>query len=521
MSNSGKLSRRNFLKTTGALTAGLTVSKFNLPFTAAAQKADKVVIWSPGDSGSVSDWATDPIVKAIEAATNTSITVLKIPRDGFVDRVNAAAASGELPDIIGSIVHTNFNLITGWVRDGVVVPFEGDVAKAAPNVLAEYERNPTLNELKVNGKIYAQPVGWGDGNFPNMGLVHVRKDLLDKYNMKPPDSFTEYFAYLDAAIKDGHSGVVFNGASSETGFARNVNPFAGAYGLPTVGWVKLEKGYGYWAVQPKMKDALLLMRDMIARKLIDEDSWGMKDEARNAFVSGKPASLIFNGGGHIGRIQNDMDLVGKGAKEWMLPAPTAGQSTRGYTAEPQFWSVTFLGGLRNNNPVAAARVINFLISDEGYKLTAVGVKGVDYEEKNGEILVLPARSQSRGFPKVAGGTGAHPIATAIVSWVPQSWQDWQLLYGKDQAYKDWYKQMWANQGKYQIPMYGSLSTTPLWTEFQPTSDELTNRAFLDIIKADSADKGASLFDKFVKDWAGAGGDKATAEMSALLSTLYK
>ena len=480
---------------------------------------DKVVIWSTGDNGTVKDWATDPILKVVEEKTNTKIEMVKIGWDTFLEQVNSSVAAGKPPDIFGVIDHNNKTQMQQWVDDGVIAAYEGAVAEAAPNVLAEYQKNPTLQELLVNGKIYGQPISWGDGNYPNMGLLHVRHDLLEKYNMQPPNTFEEYFNFLRAAKEDGIQGVLF---SAGNGIGPAINAFTGAFGVPMIGWVRKEGKFEYWAIQPQVKEALLLFRKLVIEGLVDPTSWEDKEgKARDMYVAGQSASLIFNGGGHTGRIQNDMDLAGKGAKEYLLPALEAGKGYRGYTSEPMFWGLSFLGGMKNNNPVAAARVINYLISDEGYQLTAVGVEGIDFErDQNGEIVLLPKRTE-RGFPTEAGDTGAHPLATAVVSWVPQQWQDWALLYGKDQAYKDWYKQMWENQGKFQIQTYGLLSTSPLWTQFQQTSSELITRNFLEIVKADSEEKAIATFDQFVKDWLANGGKDAQDEMSEKLQAIYK
>ncbi len=138
--------------------------------------------------------------------------------------------------------------------------------------------------------------------------------------------------------------------------------------------------------------------------------WEMDgDKARTAYVSGSACSFIFNGGGHIGRIQNDMTLVDPGFQELLLPALDAGKGSRGYMSEPMFWGTTQIAGMKNNNPVAAARVLNYLTSPEGLKLTAIGIEGRDYEMKDGEIALLDQRTKD-GFPTEAGDTGAHPLA---------------------------------------------------------------------------------------------------------------
>lgn len=437
---------------------------------------------------------------------------------GSLPAAPAVIASGDLPDVFATIDHGQNTLISQWVRDGVVTPYAGEAA--APNVTAQYEANPTLDELKVDEQIYMKPVSWGDGNEPNAGLVHVRKDLLDVYGMTPPDTFEQYFEYLRAARADGLESVVFVGGD-EGGLGPAINVFAGAHGLPFGGWVKVDGGYQHAAIQPGMKDALILFRQMVAEGLIDIASFEISaaDQSRDRYVSGAAASYIFNGGGHIGRIQNDMTLANPAFVEHLLPALDAGTGSRGYMSEPMFYGGTFLGSLDGNNPAAAARVVDYLSSEEGYKLTAIGVEGIDYEEAEGEITLLPARAE-HGFPVSAGDTGAHPLASAIVSWVPLEWQEFSLLYGKPAEFRAWFADMRANQVQYQVESIGLLTTSPLWTDFQATGDELQARAFLQAVRAGSDDDAAAAFDQFVGDWNGAGGEAAQAEMSEVLTAIY-
>ena len=511
-------SRRTLLKMGGGLAAGLSLGSLAGSPAIAAQDGERIRIWSPGDNGSVADWSQDPILQAVQEATGVEIEITKISGDTYQDQVNAAIASGDLPDVIATIDHGQNSLIDQWVRDGVVTPYEGEAA--AVNVTAQYEGNPTLSELKIDEQMYMKPVSWGDGNEPNAGLIHVRKDLLDAYGMEPPDTFEQYFDYLRAAKEAGLEGVVFVGGGTG-GIGAAINAFAGAYGLPFGGWVKVDGGYQYSATQPGMQDALILFRQMVAEGLVDVSSFEISaaDQSRDRYVSGATASYIFNGGGHIGRIQNDMTLANPAFIEHLLPALDAGTGTRGYMSEPMFWGGTFLGGLDGNNPAAAAKVVDYLSSEEGYKLTAIGIEGVDYEEVGGEITLLPARAE-HGFPVSAGDTGAHPLASAIVSWVPLEWQEFSLLYGKPPEFKTWFSEMRTNQVQYQVESIGLLTTSPLWTEFQSTGDEIQTRAFLEIVQSGSDDDAAAAFDQFVGDWNGAGGEAAQAEISEVLTGIY-
>ena len=516
METQHSMRRRDFIKLTGTTLFGATVLAACGGGPTSSGGPEPVSIWAWGYNGNISNWSADPILQAIEKATNTKISISFFAVDTFTNKVNAAIASGQPPDIIGAV--SNQSLVAKWAHDGAIAPFEGDVAAAAPHIVNAYKTNKSLSELEINGKIYVDPVQWDNGTYPNMGIVHVRKDLLDKYGMQPPDTFDQYLAFVRASKKDGSTGIIF-GTKPSTLAVFNV--FLGAFGVPYTGWVKKETGFEFWAIQPGTKEALLMFRSIVAEGLIDTASWELTgDDARSKFVAGEGSSLIFNGGGHIGRIQNDMDLVSKGYKEWLLPALDAGKGSRGYTSEPQFYGVAAIGGASSNHATAAARVMNFLDSDAGYKLTVLGIEGRDYKMENGQIKLIPEQRVKDGFPSEQGGTGAHPLATSIVTWVPQSWQDFSLLYGKDDAFKTWYKQMWDNQGKYQIPAYGISLVTPSWVSFQPTSDDLTNSTFTQIVQSKSESAAASLFDQFVNDWKSRGGDTATAEMSAALSKLH-
>lgn len=503
---------------TAALLALSIASVFGGGTQEVAVDEEAVEIWIPAGSGPVDDWDEDPILAVVEEQTGTSITIRNMDSEGFMDSLTAAIAGANLPDIVGIVGTGELGTLQRWAEDGVIAPFEGAVAEAAPNVLRQYEVNPQLTEITIDDTVYFQPVSWGDETYPNMGLLHIREDLVEEFGMDLPETFDEYFEYLERAKAEGHGRVVFPG---NEGLGQAITSFSGAYGIASQGWVPVDGGYEYYAVQPETLDALLLFREMMERDLVSPSSWEFDgDAARGAYVAGDASALIFNGGGHTGRIQNDMELVDDSMQNYLLPALRHETEQRGYTAEPQFWGFSFLGGMDHNNPVGGARVLNFLTSEEGYRLTAIGVEGIDHVvHDDGEIELLPERRE-RGFPTEAGDTGAHPLATHIVSWVPQEWQDFQLLYGRSDEYRDWYEAMWENQGRYQVESFGLLITSPSWRDFQATSHDLVAEAFLEIVNAPSEAQAEAAFDSFVEQWYAAGGEVSTQEMSEKLSDLY-
>lgn len=499
---------------------GLTIALmllFAAAVPALAQGDGKVTIWMGGTGSEVTDWKNNAILNAIEEAVGVEIELVWIP-DGMADMLTAGAISGNLPDIIGCVDHEDRARLQLWVDGGIVAAVAGEVAQVAPNWTNLYEANEGLNELRINGEIYMVPVSWGTGCAPNMGLVHVRGDLMEKYGFETIDTYEQYVQYLRAAVADGYIGISYNGAN---GINKLLNVFLGGQGLPMTGWIRGEDGnFSYWMMQKGVATAVEQIRQLQNEGLLDPGIWSCdSDTARTNYVSGKAASWIGNGGGHIGRIQNDMALIDENFVEILLPALDFGGS-RGYTQEDMFWGASLLGNTESCDPVLAAKIINYLLSDEGYQLTAIGIEGRDFEyDSNGDIVLLDARYQD-GFPTEAGSTGAHKLASGLVSWVPQEWQDFSLLYGTDDAFQAWYYEQRTNQQMYQIPNYGRNLTSAQWNDFNAVGNELFTRFAVEALAADSGDAVLELWLRFADDWNAAGGEGATVEMNELLKSVY-
>lgn len=481
---------------------------------------ENVEVWVGKVASEVSDWDNNAILKEIEEKTGTDINITWMDPSSFSDQLNAAAASGEFPDIACCTYASRTTLRT-WIDGGIIASFEGEIADAAPNVISQYENNESLNEIKIDGKIYFQPVYWGKGNEPNMGIIHVRKDLMEKYGLDEINTYDQFIEYLTKAKADGLQGVTFT-ANQEFG-KNNLSAMLGAYGKPCNGWYRNGENFEHWSVQPEVADALVLWRNLIADGLVSPEVWTSdNDTARAEYVSGKAAALVFNGGGHIGRIQNDMSLIDETYQNMILPALDFGTGTRGYTNEPMYSGFTVIGGSSKNNPVAAAKVINFLVSEEGEQLTAIGIEGRDYVKTGNDyddVEWLEERFND-GFPTEANDAGAHPLASGIVSWQPMKWQEFAMLYGKDDAYKEWYKAQRENQVKYVVEAYGINSSCAEWDKFASTYEDLYKRATIDAVKASSDEETRQIWNTYIDNFMSQGGEEASKAMNKLLKAQF-
>ncbi len=127
----------------------------------------------------------EEMAKSFEAKTGIKVEVIPIEEKDLGTRATAAAASGNLPDVI---YHT-LQYVLPWAEAGILdVDANNDVVKA----LGKKTFAPgALNMAKSGSKIAAVPVdGWTQ-------MVVYRKDLFEKAGLDAPTNY----ANITKAIK--------------------------------------------------------------------------------------------------------------------------------------------------------------------------------------------------------------------------------------------------------------------------------------------------------------------------------
>ena len=127
----------------------------------------------------------EEMAKAFEAKTGIKVEVIPIEEKDLGTRATAAAAAGDLPDVI---YHT-LQYVLPWAEAGILdVDANNDVVKD----LGKKTFAPgALKMAKSGSKIAAVPVdGWTQ-------MVVYRKDLFEAAGLEPPTSY----ANIEAAVK--------------------------------------------------------------------------------------------------------------------------------------------------------------------------------------------------------------------------------------------------------------------------------------------------------------------------------
>lgn len=129
------------------------------------------------------------IAADFEAATGISVSVVPVTESSLAERVTAAFAAGDLPDVIFHPV----NYALGWAEAGVL-----DTA-AASEVVADLGRatfgTGALDMVAYRGEVAAVPAdGWTQ-------LLLYRADLFEEAGLEPPTTFEAIEAAM-AALHD-------------------------------------------------------------------------------------------------------------------------------------------------------------------------------------------------------------------------------------------------------------------------------------------------------------------------------
>ncbi|WP_331436791.1 extracellular solute-binding protein [Gordoniibacillus kamchatkensis] len=236
------------------------------------------------------DWE---IFKQIEAKTGVKIDWQVVSQEGFTEKRQIMIATNSVTDIIQP---SNQEARENG-PEKVFLNLK-DYLNKAPNLKKFFETYPEAKAVATgaDGGIYDVPVLEGDKAGKGFNYIWmVRKDLMDKYNLKPPTNTEEFYQFLKALKQQ----------QPDT-FPLSVNtPATGDVGLYTVfgkmftgitGFFNQSPNGEKWEFAPYnsgYKDALVYMNKLYSEKLLDPEFYlltGAQWEER--FLKGKSSVTV-------------------------------------------------------------------------------------------------------------------------------------------------------------------------------------------------------------------------------------
>jgi putative aldouronate transport system substrate-binding protein len=323
----------------------------------------------------------DAINEILNEDIGVNLTLEPIDFGAYNDRMQLQLAAGEPCDIIFTAPW--INSYTNNVANGSLLELDDLLKEEAPGLWASMPES-TWDAARINGKIYGvinQQI------FPKPWGVHVRKDLLEKYNFSL-DTVTKWEdmePFLEA-VRDGEGITPVYADDSGSSLWRT----------QYYGYDGLDDGIGFIGI--KADDETLTVVNLLetpeyreaanlAKKWVDAGYFPStptsSDEARAAFRAG-----LFAMGYHVEKPGNDVEM--QTAVGWEFVSKNLTDplilDTSGATATMNAICST------SEHPIEAMRVLEKLNTDaEVYNLLSRGIEGVHWvwADEGNKVITYP------------------------------------------------------------------------------------------------------------------------------------
>ena len=350
------------------------------------------------------DWK---VLQLIREKLNINLVLSALPSNESDQdvKINAAAAGNTLPDLF----MVRRPVLVNLVRTGVVVPADELYAQMPNRTSIQYDAD-SRGFSTINGKSYgfASP----GAIIKNEGLL-IRKDWLDKLNLKVPGTTEELFAVMKAFTErdpDGNGradtygyGAFIEINPNEEGLGRRFDPIFGAFGAAGT-WNLTKAGAGLNVRKPAYFDALSYVKRMVDEKVIDPN-WTSytKDDFRAAWKQGRFGIMREQNAAFAAESNYAPFDKNFPNGEWIVIDPPKGprgqQSVGVYTQSYRIYAISKKAADAGKGP-AIARLLEWMSSDEGYYLLGWGEKGINYViGPDGAPTVTGLSDPSKGFTR--------------------------------------------------------------------------------------------------------------------------
>ncbi len=358
--------------------AGSTSTASATPGAAETPKAPTPLSILINDGGRIVK-EDNEVWKELERRTNTELNLMMLSGNDLQQKVNTMAASNDLPDII------QFKDFYPYAAQGVMLDIGELVEKYGSNIKAKLPEE-LWEFTKYQDKQVAIPYYNEAGKY----VMAIRQDWLDTVGKAIPTNLDELY---DVAVAFATQDPDKNGTTDTYAFGNwdDFMPVFGAFGIiggPASGqqrYYYVEDNKVFTTVtSPQYKEALAYIKKLWDAKVIDPDFVIMQtDQYRQKLAQGKIGLL--NGWWSI---VPDVLYTRLGFSElnpngsWSIiekapEGPGGPFGTSGMRSAGDFQNATWLSS-STKYPVEAIQFLDYLISDEGYELTAYGIQGVHY-----------------------------------------------------------------------------------------------------------------------------------------------
>lgn len=250
------------------------------------------------------------------------------PNVQYTEKLNTDIAIGSIPDIVTVDTNQLVKLLkAGLIYDDLTPYFEKYATDDTKRITGGLDSD-LFKIATVNGKLAAIP--YTDNGYDAADIMYVRKDWLEKVNLKPPKTIDDLEKVLDAFVNqdpdgDGEKNTIgLPGYKGLYGGGASLAGIFHAYGAYPHTWVEQPDGsIIYGSFSDKMKAPMAKLAEWYKKGLIMED-FAVRDmqKSGSAVMSGEAGVWFGNMTNPawplMATVANDYNA------DWLcLPVPTA------------------------------------------------------------------------------------------------------------------------------------------------------------------------------------------------------
>ncbi len=324
--------------------------------------------------------AETPFGKAWLEKTGVNIKFIHPTSGNVSEQFNLLTVSKDMPDVI---LYDWYNVSGGpqkYIDDGTILPLNDIIDKYSPNFKAYLEENPDVaRAVKTDeGNYYVYPFIRGDEKLTVSCGPIVRKDILDEYGLKVPETIDEWYNTLKTCKEHGTATPL----SFLFKFEKN-GVFSGAYGCPNSFFLDDDGNVQYGPAQDSAKDYLAEMNKWYKEGLLDNNISSLEQtDIDSRFLTGDVVASIGYAGSSIGTYLTNEKNSNPSFNVEAAPNPVLkkgeksdfGQKDNIYVPQN---SAAITASCKNIE--LAARFLDYAYSEEGSLLLNFGIEGESYE----------------------------------------------------------------------------------------------------------------------------------------------
>ncbi len=451
----------------------------------------------------------------------------------YQTKLNAVIASGDLPDIFKT---QQPDVFLQLAENGQLADLTDVYARYATDSIKAYQTRfaDAYKGASIGGKLYAIPRM--NDNFHQAPFLWIRDDWLKRTNSQPPKTVDEMVALARKFATGDPDG---NGKNGDTyGLALNrdlirqnhasILGLVSAFGVPGRDrdlFYRGKDGRITWAwIQPGMKPALSLLRDMYKEGLINKEFTAKNESALiEDWVSAKIGMAYGSNWGTWYPYNNVYKKDGVITRAYPIPTQPGTDYKVGIQSNA-VGQVTMVSR-KSRNPEAAIKILNLYDqtvnyggkeaylrywADEQYRLCPVYID-IPNEVFEKEVLDALAKGSGDGLPSFARRSYDYVVGfeNGTLAKDDNAFGTWGQM-NKNGSLQIVLNRYMPDNAVVQSIM--GIRRPEVWLTNVSQLDTLTITTFTDII---IGAKPVDYFDTYVQQWLKAGGQQTLDELEKL------